>query len=192
MKAITVFCGSGLSNDTHIVAEAYNLGVYLAKQDITLIYGGAKIGLMGKVAEGVLDNNGNVIGVIPDFLTTKEVVHEGLTELIITETMHERKIKMHELCSGLIALSGGFGTMEELFEALTWAQLGLHQKPIGLLNSNGFYDDLLKLIQTMITKQLLQPSYEQLLVADTGIESLITKMTAFEPHPVPEWMNKHL
>ena len=192
MKAITVFCGSGLSNDSHIISEAYNLGLYLAKQEITLIYGGAKIGLMGKVAEGVLDNNGRVIGVIPDFLTTKEVVHEGLTELIVTQTMHERKNEMHNLCDGLIALPGGFGTMEELFEALTWAQLGLHQKPIGLLNSNGFYEDLLQLVKTMISKELLQSSYEQLLVSDKHIESLIDKMKQFEPHPVPEWMNKHL
>ena len=121
-----------------------------------MIYGGAKIGVMGEVASGVLENGGNAIGVIPDFLTTKEVVHTDLSELIITETMHERKLNMHELSDGIVALPGGFGTLEELFEMLTWAQLGLHKKPIGILNINGFYDDLLSFIEVMIAKELLK------------------------------------
>ena len=192
MKAITVFCGSSLSNDLYMQKQAYALGEVLAKQAITLVYGGAKIGLMGQVASGVLNNNGRALGVIPDFLTTKEVVHPSLTELIVTESMHERKLKMHELCDGFIALPGGFGTMEELFEALTWAQLGLHQKPIGLLNTNGFYDDVLHLINQMIAKALLKPSYQKLIVSDENIITLLNKMAAFKPHPVPEWMNKNL
>jgi uncharacterized protein (TIGR00730 family) len=191
MKSIAVFCGASLSNDTVLNEEAYNFGNVLATNNIHLVYGGAKIGIMGNVASGVLENGGEAIGVIPDFLTSKEVVHTDLSELIITQTMHERKLKMHELSDGIVALPGGFGTLEELFEMLTWAQLGLHKKPIGILNINGFYNDLLCFIEVMITKELLKPSYKQLLlVADTA-EELLDKMNNFKPLPVPKWMNKN-
>lgn len=192
MKNITVFCGSSLSNDNVLVDQAYALGCHMAKNDLTLVYGGAKIGLMGQVAQGVLDHEGKVIGVIPDFLTSKEVVHTGLSELIVTDTMHERKVKMHELSDGFITLPGGFGTMEELFETLTWAQLGLHGKPIGLLNSNGFYNDLLALVDIMVEKELLSPKNRELILVSEEISNLLEQMQDFEPHPVPKWMNKHL
>ncbi|HET8809811.1 MAG TPA: TIGR00730 family Rossman fold protein, partial [Flavobacteriaceae bacterium] len=143
--SIAVFCGSSVGNDPKISEDAYELGKIMAQRKITLIYGGSKLGLMGQVAKGVLENGGKAIGVIPGFLKTKEVAHEGLTELIVTKNMHDRKLKMQELSDGMIALPGGFGTMEEFFEILTWAQLGLHQKPIGLLNSASFYDDLLRM-----------------------------------------------
>jgi len=191
MKSIVVFCGASMSNDPVLNNEAYNFGKVIAIEQIQLVYGGAKIGLMGNVASGVLENGGKVIGVIPDFLTSKEVVHRDLSELIITETMHERKLKMHELSDGIVALPGGFGTLEELFEMLTWAQLGLHKKPIGILNSNGFYNDLLHFIENMTAKNLLKPDYKQLLlVADTA-EELLEKMHVFQPLPVPKWMNKN-
>ena len=191
MKSIAVFCGASMSNDTELNNTAYYFGKMLAEHQIKLIYGGAKIGLMGNVASGVLENRGKAIGVIPDFLTSKEVVHASLTELIITETMHERKLKMHELSEGIVALPGGFGTLEELFEMLTWAQLGLHKKPIGILNTNGFYNELLNFIEVMIDKGLLKPSYKQLLlVADTA-EELLQEMNDFVPLPVPKWMNKN-
>ena len=150
IDSICVFCGSSLGNDTDIVSEAFLLGKKLAEEQISLVYGGAKIGIMGEVAKGVLHYNGKVIGVIPEFLKTKEVVHLGLQELIVTQTMHERKMKMQVLSDGFIALPGGFGTLEELFEVITWSQLGLYQKPIGLLNINGFYDELLILLKNMI------------------------------------------
>ena len=191
MKSIAVFCGSGLSKDDAHNEEAYRLGEVFAKQSITLVYGGAKIGLMGKVADGVLENEGEAIGVIPDFLTTKEVVHTQLSELIITETMHERKLKMHDLSDGIIALPGGFGTLEELFEMLTWAQLGLHKKPIGLLNTNGFYNHLLSFIETMIDSGLLKPEYRKLVLISDSIDDLLEQMEHFEPMPVPRWMNKN-
>ena len=191
MKSIAVFCGASMSNDLEINKQAYNFGKLLAEQKVQLIYGGAKIGVMGEVASGVLENRGNAIGVIPDFLTTKEVVHTDLSELIITETMHERKLTMHELSDGIVALPGGFGTLEELFEMLTWAQLGLHKKPIGILNINGFYDDLLGFIEVMIAKELLKPSYKQLLLVDKTAEVLLEKMKSFKPLPVPKWMNKN-
>jgi len=191
MKSIAVFCGASMSNDSVLNQEAYSFGKVMATEELQLIYGGAKIGLMGNVASGVLDNGGKAIGVIPDFLTSKEVVHTDLSELIITETMHERKLKMHELSDGIVALPGGFGTLEELFEMLTWAQLGLHKKPIGILNVNGFYDDLLNFIEVMIAKGLLKPSYKQLLLVAETAEELLKKMDDFKPLPVPKWMNKN-
>ncbi|MGB0896271.1 MAG: TIGR00730 family Rossman fold protein [Flavobacteriaceae bacterium] len=191
MKSIVVFCGASESNDVTINQVAYDFGKLLAQKQIELIYGGAKIGLMGAVANGALEHTGKVVGVIPDFLTTKEVVHTNLSELITVETMHERKLTMHELSDGIVALPGGFGTLEELFEMLTWAQLGLHKKPIGILNCNGFYDDLLQFIDTMIGKKLLKPEYKHLvLVADTA-EELLEKMNEFQPLPTPKWMNKN-
>jgi len=191
MKSIAVFCGASMSNDSVLNQEAYSFGKVMATEELQLIYGGAKIGLMGNVASGVLDNGGKAIGVIPDFLTSKEVVHTDLSELIITETMHERKLKMHELSDGIVALPGGFGTLEELFEMLTWAQLGLHKKPIGILNVNGFYDDLLNFIEVMIAKGLLKHSYKQLLLVAETAEELLKKMDNFKPLPVPKWMNKN-
>ena len=137
MKSVTVFCGSSMGTDPIYKSQAFLLGKTLAQQNIKLIYGGAKVGLMGAVADGALSENGKVIGVLPHFLGTKEIAHESLTELIRVESMHERKTKMSELSEGVIALPGGFGTLEELFEMLTWGQLGLHQKPIGILNKIG-------------------------------------------------------
>lgn len=191
MESIVVFCGASDSNDEMLNSAAYNFGKLLANEHIQLIYGGAKIGLMGGVASGVLENEGNAVGVIPDFLTSKEVVHTNLSELIIVETMHERKLKMHELSDGIVALPGGFGTLEELFEMLTWAQLGLHKKPIGILNCSGFYDDLLQFIEVMIDKQLLKPEYKQLVLVADNPEELLEKMRQFKPLPVPKWMNKN-
>lgn len=190
MKSIAVFCASSEGNDALIIEKAYTLGATLAKKDIRLIYGGSKLGLMGRVAQGVLDNDGEVTGVIPDFLKTKEVVHENLPELITTEDMHERKLKMHELSEGFIALPGGFGTFEELFEIITWAQLGLHQKPIGLLNVNGFYDDLIEMLKNMVRKGLLKKDNFELLLIAEEIEELLEKMHNFKPMPVPKWMRK--
>lgn len=191
LKSVAVFCASSDGVDAVIYNEAYKVGEYLAQNNIKLVYGGSKLGLMGQVAKGVLGNQGQAIGVIPDFLKTKEVVHTELTELITTQNMHERKLKMHDLSQGFIALPGGFGTLEELFEILTWGQLGLHKHPIGILNSNNYYDDLLAMMDKMVAKGLLQKSNMDLvLVADT-IEDLIEKMRHFEPIPVPAWMNKN-
>lgn len=191
MKSIVVFCGASMSNDSILNMKAIEFGKLLAFKNIQLVYGGAKIGLMGNIANGVLENRGKVIGVIPDFLTSKEVVHESLTELIITETMHERKLKMHEISDGIIALPGGFGTLEELFEMLSWAQLGLHKKPIGVLNINGFYDDLLSFIEVMIEKELLKPSYKKLVLVANNADKLLEKMNNFIPLPSPTWVNKN-
>jgi len=153
-----------------------------------LVYGAAKIGIMGKVAQGVLDNHGKVIGVIPEFLKLKEVVHLGLSQLITTSNMHERKLKMHELSNGFITLPGGYGTLEELFEIMTWAQLGLHQKPIGLLNINGFYNDLIKMLDRMVVNGFLKLRNLDFLIVEDDIDILLDKMRHYKPQDVPKWL----
>lgn len=180
LKSICVYCGSSSGNDQDIIDISQELGTVLAQEQITLVYGAAKIGVMGEVAQACLDNDGKVIGVIPEFLKRKEVVHTGLTELIVNKDMHERKMKMQELSDGFITLPGGYGTLEELFETLTWGQLGLHPKPIGVLNVNGYYDELLRLLKTMVSKGFLkQENYDLLLVA-TSVQGLLAKMSEFK------------
>lgn len=190
INKIAVFCASSDGVDPVIYKGAYEVGAFLAKHQIELIFGGSKLGLMGQIAKGALGNNGKVTGVIPDFLKTKEVVHTGLTHLITTKDMHERKLKMHDLSDGFIALPGGFGTLEEFFEILTWGQLGLHKKPIGVLNLNHYYDDLLKMMEKMVDTRLLRKENMELVLVSETIEELLEKMEKFEPLPVPKWMNK--
>ena len=166
------------------------LGRILAHQNIRIIYGGAKVGLMGAIADAALSEGGKVVGVIPRFLRSKEIAHDGLTELIMVESMHERKTKMHELSDGMIALPGGFGTLEELFEILTWAQLGLHKKPIGLLDINGFYDHLKKLLLTMVDKGFLKEiNYNMLLISD-DINDLLGQMKRYIAPVIPKWITE--
>lgn len=190
MKSITVFCGSSFGSDDLYKKQATLLGQTLAKENIQLIYGGANVGLMGAVADGVVQEGGKAIGVLPHFLQSKEIAHQNLTELILVETMHERKTKMNELCDGVIVLPGGYGTLEEFFEMITWAQLGLHKKPIAILNIDGFYDDLIKLVQTMVDKGFLkQINQEMLLVSDT-IDALLEKMRNYKAPTVGKWISK--
>tara|TARA_B110000285_G_scaffold61571_1_gene70853 strand:+ start:1928 stop:2518 length:591 start_codon:yes stop_codon:yes gene_type:complete len=188
LNKICVFCGSSEGNDSEIYQAALSLGKAFVENNITLVYGAAKIGIMGAVAKSVLEGNGTVVGIIPGFLKKKEVVHLGLTELITTKNMHERKMKMQELSDGFIALPGGFGTLEELFEIITWLQLGLHSKPIGLLNTNGFYDDLIKLIENMVKKKFVSSENYQLLLVDTQINSLLEKMRRFKQPDLPNYV----
>ena len=190
MKRITVFCGSSFGTDAIYKEQATLLGETLAGKNIELVYGGANVGLMGAVADGVLNKGGKVIGVLPDFLRSKEIAHLGLTELILVESMHERKTKMNNLCEGGIALPGGFGTLEELFEMITWAQLGLHKKPIAVLNINGFYDALIELVQTMVTKGLLKEANQQMLLVSDTIDDLLHKMENYIPPTVGKWIDK--
>jgi uncharacterized protein (TIGR00730 family) len=190
MKRITVFCASSFGTEKIYEEQAIALGRTLAEQNIELVYGGANVGLMGAVADGTLNAGGKVIGVLPNFLRSKEIAHQGLTELILVESMHERKTKMNELCDGIIALPGGFGTLEELFEMLTWAQLGLHKKPIAILNVNGFYDSLLELLQTMTEKGLLKEVNQKMLLVSEDIEDLLNQMKNYIPPTVGKWINK--
>lgn len=190
MKSITVFCGSSFGSDDIYKEQATLLGKTLAQQGIQLVYGGADVGLMGAVADGALNAGGKVIGVLPQFLQSKEIAHKQLTELILVESMHERKTKMNDLCDGVIALPGGYGTLEEFFEMITWAQLGLHQKPIGILNIDGFYDDLIRMVQNMVNKGFLkQVNHDMLLISDR-IEELLEMMRNYKAPTVGKWISK--
>ncbi len=164
-----------------------DLSAILVEKDITLVYGGGRVGVMGLIADKMLAKGGKVIGIIPEFLMNKEVGHHGLTELIITENMHQRKQKMADLSEGVITLPGGYGTMEEFFEVLTWLQLGLHHKPIGLLNVGGFYDFLLKQLDVMVDQKFLKPINRDLVLSDVEVTSLITKMERFDAQPDDVW-----
>ena len=190
MKSITVFCGASLGKDERFKEQAFTLGQRLAQQKIRLIYGGAKIGIMGAIADGALSLGGEVIGVIPAFLKSKEVAHDKLSDLITVQSMHERKAKMNELSDGVIALPGGFGTLEELFEMLTWAQLGLHSKPIGLLNTAGYYDALISMIQKMSEMELLSAQNQNMLLLSSNMDELLEKMQNYTAPFVPKWISE--
>lgn len=180
MKSIAVFCGSSSGASPIYLDGARKLGKELAKRDITLVYGGSSTGLMGEIAKTVLEADGHVIGVMPTFLESKEILHHGLTQIIRVNTMHERKAKMAELADAFIAMPGGSGTLEELFEIFTWGQLGLHEKPIGLLNLNRYYDPLLKLFHHMVDEQFLHKKYLNMaLVYDTP-EVLLNQFTTYK------------
>ncbi|AXG70936.1 LOG family protein YvdD [Kordia sp. SMS9] len=188
MKSIAIYCGSSLGNDPKIVADAAELGKKLAEENITVIYGGARIGIMGTVANTALKHEGKVIGVIPEFLKRKEVVHTELTELHTTETMVERKMKMIDMAEGFIALPGGFGTLEELFEVITALQLAQMEHPVAILNSNGYYDQLIAMMQTMMQKELLKPKNFDMLIIETDIQILLERMRNFVPKTTPKWL----
>lgn len=188
MKRIAVFCASSPGFDPEFFRAAENLGRTLAERGIGLVYGGAKIGLMGAVASAVLQHGGEAIGVLPHFLGAKEIAHDQLTELIMVDTMHERKTQMNHLCDGVIALPGGFGTLEELFEMLTWGQLGLHHKPVALLNVNGFYDPLVVFINSMVDKGLLKNIHRNMLLVDDDMGILLTRMEQYDPPQMPKWI----
>ena len=176
MKRITVFCGSSFGTDEIYEKQAFKLGEILAYRKIGLVYGGANVGLMNAVANGSINKGGEVTGVLPVFIKDKGIAHKNLTELILVNTMHERKTKMNELSDGVIALPGGFGTLEEFFESLTWGQLGLHKKPVGLLNINGYYDPLKILAKTMVEKGFLKEVNRKMLLISDDIESLLDLM----------------
>ncbi|MBO1513609.1 TIGR00730 family Rossman fold protein [Metabacillus bambusae] len=190
MKRVSVFCGSSSGASTIYTDEAERLGTQLAKEGITLVYGGARVGIMGTVANAALQAGGDVIGVIPKMLMTREIAHTELTELIVVNTMHERKAKMEELSDGFIALPGGPGTMEEFFEVYTWAQLGEHQKPIGMLNSNSYYDKLLTFFDHMIEEQFLKPEYQSMIIVEKDPHVLIEKFRTYEPPKLTKWINR--
>ncbi len=190
LTSISVFCGSSPGNNDLYYQEAYHLGVFLAESNIKLVYGGAKVGLMGAVADGALSKGGTVVGVIPDFLLNKEIAHDGLTELKVVQSMHQRKSIMDELSDGAIILPGGFGTMDEMFELLTWGQLGLHKKPIGILNTDGFYDDLIACLDKMVSKNLLRQTNRDMLLVSQDIITLFGMMETYEAPMKAKWMNR--
>jgi len=184
VKSVAVYCGSSNGSSGVYIEEAKKLGKELAKRNITLIYGGSSIGLMGAVADSVLEMGGKAIGVMPRFLDNREISHRSLSELLVVETMHERKAKMVELADGFIALPGGAGTMEEFFEVYTWAQVGLHKKPIGLLNTNRYYDPLIALLNHMNKEQFLQDQYRSMALIAEHPAGLLDQFRNYESPPV--------
>ena len=189
LSSVCVFCGSNSGNDGAFTEAARQLGAALAKREIRLVYGGGCVGLMGILADRVMECEGEVYGVIPRGLAVREVAHTGVTRLIVVDTMHQRKARMESLSDAFIALPGGYGTLEELLEITTWAQLGIHRKPIGILNVNGFYDPLQKLIEEAIDHGFIRPPYRDLLFFETEVESLLNRLNRFELPRVPDWLD---
>ena len=187
MKNICVYCGAYFNGDPVLKAAIEALADSMLKKEINLVFGGGSVGVMGLIANAVLARGGKVTGVIPQFLLDKEVEHTGVTNLIITENMHQRKQKMADLSDGFIILPGGFGTLEEFFEVLTWLQLGLHNNPIGLLNVDGFYDPLLLQMDMMVDRQFLKPANRQLVLSHSDPAQLVTQMRSFSASPDDVW-----
>lgn len=187
MKSICVYCGANFNGDPVLRAAVENLAQAFTDKGIRLIYGGGSVGVMGIIAEEVLKRDGLVTGVIPQFLLDLEVGKMDVTELIITENMHQRKQKMADLADGFIILPGGFGTLEEFFEVLTWLQLGLHSKAIGVLNVNGFYDHLFAQMDVMVTHKLLKQHNRDLVLNESDPVELIKQMMEFTSLPEEVW-----
>lgn len=187
MQSICVFCGANFNGDQHLKDKVELLAQAMVSQGVTLIYGGARVGLMGILADAVLNGGGKVIGVMPQFLIDKEVAHTGLTELRIVESMHQRKQVMNDLANGIIMLPGGFGTLEEFFEVLTWLQLGLHNNPVGILNINGFYDLLLKQMDLMVEQHFLKQTNRDLVLSSANPIELIAMMNSVDVKPDEVW-----
>jgi uncharacterized protein (TIGR00730 family) len=188
MKRICVFCGSNQGTRADYAGAAEKLGSHLAERGIELVYGGGCVGLMGVLADAALGNGGHVIGVIPQSLVIKEVVHEKLPDLRVVKNMHERKALMAELSDGFIALPGGFGTCEEFCEVLAWSQLGYHQKPFGLLDVAGFYRPLVQFFDHAVTEGFIRPKHRELVMVEEDVEKLLQRLETFQPPNEVKWV----
>lgn len=184
MKRICVFCGSSPGSGPEYIQAARRLGHALTARNIELVYGGARVGVMGEIAAAVLQNNGKVIGVIPQELVEKEVAFTELADLRVVGSMHERKALMAELSDGFIALPGGLGTIEEFFEALTWAQLGIHRKPCGLLNAGHYYDAMIHFLDHAVSQQFIEPEHRDMILISEDPETLIEQFITYQPPQV--------
>ncbi|MEE3290760.1 MAG: TIGR00730 family Rossman fold protein [Pseudomonadota bacterium] len=189
MKRICVYCGSAVGASSVYVQMAEKLAIELVKRNIELVYGGAQVGVMGSIANSVLAAGGSVIGVLPVGLFRTEVPHDGLTQLIEVSSLHERKAKMAEISDAFIALPGGLGTLEELFEILTWAQLGLHKNPVGILNVNGFYDKMLGYLDHAVAEKFIRLQHREMILVDADIESMFEKFSQYEPPIGQKWVD---
>ena len=190
INSICIYCGSSPGRLDAYASAAFSLAESLVSRNIRLVYGGASIGIMGMVADQVLKLGGQVIGVIPKALAHKEVAHHHLTELHVTQSMHERKMLMAELSDGFIALPGGIGTLEELFEIWTWAQLGFHRKPCGLLNVEGYYDSLITFLDHVLAEQFVKKHHHALLIVETNPDALLDHYVNYQPPAVKHWVGK--
>ena len=189
-RRICVFCGSSSGARPSYAEAAASLGRYLATQRITLVYGGGKLGLMGALADAALAAGGDVIGVMPRSMVEKERAHRGLSELRIVESMHERKAQMADLADAFVALPGGYGTFEEFCEVLTWTQLGLHRKPCGVLNVDGYYDQLLALFDHAVEEQFVKPAHREMVLSDPEPEALVRRLLEYQAPVVQKWIDR--
>jgi uncharacterized protein (TIGR00730 family) len=190
MKRVCVFCGSSSGNDPAYAAAATRLGATIARRGLELVYGGGTIGLMGTVANAALGAGGRVIGVIPKALQLRELAHVKLSSLHVTGSMHERKAKMAELSQGFIALPGGLGTLEEFAEIVTWAQLGIHARPCGLLDVKGYYQPLVAFLDHAVEEGFVSPLHRQLILIDTDPDALLDRFAAWEAPTVEKWVDQ--
>lgn len=188
LRRVAVFCGSNPGTDPAFADAAAALGTTLAERGIGLVYGGGAVGLMGIVADAVLAGGGEAIGVIPQLLWDKEVGHRGLTELLVVGSMHERKLAMADRADAFIALPGGVGTFEEVFEAITWTQLGIHEKPVGLLDVAGFYGPLLAFLDGTVDAGFLRAEHRDLILAATSAEEMLARLSAWTAPDVGKWL----
>jgi uncharacterized protein (TIGR00730 family) len=188
MRSVCVYCGSSFGRQSLYADEARVFGRRLVERGLSLVYGGGCVGVMGVIADAVLEAGGNVIGVIPQSLVDKEVAHKSLTELIVTQSMHERKTIMAQRSDAFVALPGGIGTLEELFEIWTWGQLGLHEKPCGLLNIAGYYDGLIAFLDHAVDEQFLKPVHRSRLIVETDAGALLDRLETFVPTQVTKWI----
>lgn len=190
INSLGIYCGSSPGRNESYATAAIAMAKALVSRNIRLVYGGAGIGIMGILADTVLSLGGEAIGVIPKALAHKEVAHANLTELHITQSMHERKMLMAELADGFIALPGGIGTLEELFEIWTWAQLGIHQKPCGLLNVEGYYDSLISFLDQVLAEKFVKPHHHAMLLVETEPDALLDRFYSYQPPDIKHWVNK--
>lgn len=190
LRSLCVFCGSSAGEDDRYLQAASDFGTLLADHDIRLVYGGGQVGLMGRLADTVLGEGGEVIGVIPDALVRREIAHRELTDLRIVDSMHERKAEMARLADAFVALPGGLGTLEELCEVLTWAQLGLHGKPCGILDVAGYYEPLVQLLDHMVKEGFVARSHRSMVVVEDDPSTLLERLRAYEPPSLPRWIEE--
>jgi len=190
MKRICVFAGSSRGRRTEYRDAAEGLGQALLRRRLGLVYGGGRVGLMGVLADAMLAGSGEVIGVIPEAMVSKEVAHAGIPDLRVVRTMHERKALMADLSDGFIALPGGWGTFEELFEILTWAQLGLHRKPCGLLNVEGYFDPLIQLVEHAVIEGFLGAEFRSMLAVSSSAEEVLDRLASAVPPAVEKWIDR--
>jgi uncharacterized protein (TIGR00730 family) len=190
MKRICIFCGSSTGTRPEYAETARTIGRALVRRGIGLVYGGGCVGLMGIVADAVMGGGGEVVGVIPEALVTRELAHGDITQLIVVHSMHERKAKMAELSDAFIALPGGYGTFEEFCEILTWAQLGLHRKPCGILNVNDYYEPLLRLFDNAVAEGFLRPANRRLVIEETDPSRLLEMLEDYTPAQTEKWIRR--
>lgn len=190
IKRLCVYCGSSRGTKSEYTAGARRLAKTLVNNDIELIYGGASIGIMGVLADAVLEGGGRVTGIIPEDLMSREVAHSGINELKVVPSMHERKALMADMSDGFAALPGGLGTFEELFEILTWAQLGFHRKPVGILNIGGYFDYLIKFLDHAVNEQFLQHHHRSMLIIEDDPDTLLLRFTEYQSPVMKQWIDR--